>query len=242
MGNFETDLKKRDLLIFAFYERKQYRDNWISRIEAELTEQGKNPDPEKSTKKMEKGLQVWKNLHQVIERYPDENSEWGKLGLPELWKIVTDDRELSDVIYNGILQLKGHIVQNRGAEGLPVLCADMSNLAYGRDSKDYQEWALLNELKDGLHEAFRQDQQQSAAPEQRDFVAFEILKKMHDSASEQDQEEYFRSRQGRHKKGVQDQDIYFEPALRQFNKANKGGLEMSTFLKIVGRFKNSLTD
>ena len=88
-----------------------------------------------------------------------------------------------------------------------------------------------------------QDQQQAAAPaadqEQSNLVAFEILQKMYDSATEQDRK-YFHSNRGRRKKGVPAQDIYFEPALRQFNTVNKGGLEMSTFLKIVGRFKKSL--
>jgi len=86
-----------------------------------------------------------------------------------------------------------------------------------------------------------QDQQQTPAPagdqEQSDVVAFEILQKMYDSASEEERMQYFRSRRGRRKAGVPDQDVYFEPALKQFNKANKGGLEMSTFIKIVGRFK-----
>jgi len=88
------------------------------------------------------------------------------------------------------------------------------------------------------------EQHQTAATaadqEQSDLVAFEILQKMYDSATEQDRTQYFHSNRGRHKKGVHDRNIYFKPALRQFNKANKGGLEMSTFLKIVGRFKKSL--
>lgn len=159
MGDFKTDLKKRDLLFSAFHERKNYRDNWISKIEAELEDQ--TLDGKAINKKMI-GIEKWKNLHPVIERYSESVEEWGKFYFAELWKIVTGDRELADVVYNGILHLKGRIVQNREAEGLPILCADMSKLAYGRDSKDYQEWALLNELKDGLHEAFRQDQQQTS--------------------------------------------------------------------------------
>ena len=79
--------------------------------------------------------------------------------------------------------------------------------------------------------ASKEDQEQSAV------VAFEILQKMYDSASEEERMQYFRSRRGRRKAGVPDQDVYFEPALKQFNKANKGGLEMSTFIKTVGRFK-----
>ena len=90
-------------------------------------------------------------------------------------------------------------------------------------------------------DAARQRRQQTAAPagyqEQSDVVAFEILQKMYDSASEEERMQYFRSRRGRRKAGVPDQDVYFEPALKQFNKANKGGLEMSTFIKTVGRFK-----
>ena len=160
MGDFKTDLKKRDLLFSAFHERKNYCDNWIQRIDEELEDQTLD---EKAINKKMIGLEKWKNLHPVIEKYIDSVGRWDKLYFAELWKIVTDDRELADVVYNGILQLKVRIVQNRDSEGLPILHADMSNLAYGRDSKDYQEWALLNELENGLRDAFRQDQQQTAS-------------------------------------------------------------------------------
>jgi hypothetical protein len=158
MGNFKEDRQQRNLLIYAFYERKQYRDNWICRIEDELAEQRENPNPEKSTEKMIIALEARRNLHPVIECYRDAVNEWGKLHLSELWEIIIKDRDLSNVIYNGILLLKSKIIERRDSAGLPALHKDMKNLAYGKDSKDYQEWELLNELENGLHDAFRQDQ------------------------------------------------------------------------------------
>ena len=176
MGNFKEDQKRRDLLIYAFYERKQYRDDWIGRIGAELAEQRQSPDPEKSIEKMEIALEAWRSLHPVIERYPDAASEWDKLHFPELWEIVTKDRDLSNVIYNGILLLKSKIIERRDSAGLPALHKDMKNLAYGKDSKDYQKWELLNELEDGLHDAFRQDQPKTPAPTGEQEINPEIKK------------------------------------------------------------------
>ncbi|MEI8185670.1 MAG: hypothetical protein WCG19_03140 [Chlorobiaceae bacterium] len=164
MGDFKTDLNKRNLLISAFHERKNYCENWILRIEAELQDETLN---EKAISKKMIGLEAWKNLHPVIEKYTELSDDWDKLHFPELWKIVTGDRELADVVYNGIRQLKSNIIERRDSAGLPVLHKDMKDLAYGRDSKDYQEWNLLNELENRLREAYRQDQPQISKAEDR---------------------------------------------------------------------------
>lgn len=162
MGDFKTDLNKRNLLISAFHERKNYCENWILRIEAELQDETLN---EKAISKKMIGLEAWENLHPVIEKYIELSDDWDKLHFPELWKIVTGDRELVDVVYNGIRQLKSNIIERRDSAGLPVLHKDMKDPAYGRDSKDYQEWNLLNELENSLHEAYRQDQPQVSKAE-----------------------------------------------------------------------------
>ena len=156
MGNFKEDRERRDLLIQAYHERKNYAEGWVAKIKAESI----------SPEKRAVGLKAWEDCIQAIVRYPYEVAEnWEKLYFSELWEIVIQDRGLSNMIYMGICQLRGGIIERRNLAGLPVLHADMKGLAYGRDSKDYQEWSLLNELENGLHDAFRQDQpKQTAAP------------------------------------------------------------------------------
>jgi len=161
MGDFKTDLEKRNLLIFAFYARKQYRDNWIQRIEIELQDETLN---EKAISKKMIGLEAWKNLHPVIEKYIELLDDWDKLHFPELWNIVTGDRELADVVYMGIIFLKDNINQRRDSAGLLAMFPEMK-IVSPRDSKDYQEWGLLTELENSLHEAYRQDQPQISKAE-----------------------------------------------------------------------------
>ena len=211
---------------------------------------------------MEIALEAWRSLHPVIERYPDAASEWDKLHFSELWEIVIKDRDLSNVIYNGVLHLRGNIDQRRDSAGLLAIFPEMK-IVSPRDSKDYQEWELLNELENGLHEVFRQDQpQQTAAPaeeqakdpapltdqEQRKTMAFEILQKKYDSSDKEERALYFHSGSGRH--GKQDeffasslakQDEFFASSLAQFIKDSGGGKGIERFIKdYVRPFKNKL--
>ena len=168
-----TETEKRDYLRFAFYARKQYRDNWIQRIETELQDQTLN---EKAINKKMIGLEVWKNLHPVIERYPDEIIDtWKELPLNELWKTIKADRDLADVLLNGVWRLKLNIEEAREFQCLEKLDAEMvkketENIAHGfvagKDARDVKAWVILHELENSLQSMFRMavDQQQAAAP------------------------------------------------------------------------------
>jgi len=168
-----TETEKRDYLRFAFYARKQYRDNWIQRIETELQDQTLN---KKAINKKMTALEAWKNLHPVIERYPDEiMNTWEELPLNELWKTIKADRDLADVLLNGLWRMKLNIEEGREFQCLQKLDYEIvkketenitCGFVAGKDARDVKAWEVLQQLEDSLHSLFRpvEDQQQTTAP------------------------------------------------------------------------------
>jgi DNA-binding IscR family transcriptional regulator len=167
-----TETEKRDYLRFAFYARKQYRDNWIQRIETELQDQTLN---KKAINKKMTALEAWKNLHPVIERYPDEiMNTWEELPLNELWKTIKADRDLADVLLNGLWRMKLNIEEGREFQCLQKLDYEIvkketenitCGFVAGKDARDVKAWEVLQQLEDSLHSLFRpvEDQQQPAS-------------------------------------------------------------------------------
>jgi hypothetical protein len=150
MGNFKESIRQQGLLILAFQEHEK-NPVFVSPPIRDILTKGS----------LTMLLAECRLFYPGITRLM-----WERLGSPTLQEIVTSkDRRLAYSICNGVSLLKQKLIERRNLAGLPVFRRDMKNLVYGRDSEDYEEWGLLNELEDGLLKVFRQDQpQQTAAP------------------------------------------------------------------------------